>query len=58
MSENKTEVFVGGAVLAAAIAFVIYIFGGKIYRWDVNIVYGRIFKKLETMIADMEELRD
>lgn len=24
MSENKTEVFVGGAVLAAAIAFVIY----------------------------------
>ena len=44
--------------IALAIAFVIYIFGGKIYRWDVNIVYGRIFKKLETMIADMEELRD
>jgi hypothetical protein len=28
-----------------------------IYRWDLNIVYGRQFKKLEELIADMEELR-
>ena len=32
-------------------------FGGKIYRWDLNIVYGRVFKKLDEIIADMEELR-
>lgn len=28
-----------------------------IYQWDLNIVYGRQFKKLEELIADMEELR-
>jgi hypothetical protein len=27
------------------------------YRWDLNIVYGRQFKKLQELIADMEELR-
>jgi hypothetical protein len=32
-------------------------FGGKIYRWDLNIVYGRVLKKLEEIISDMEELR-
>ncbi|MBU3004169.1 hypothetical protein [Paraglaciecola arctica] len=28
-----------------------------IYQWDLNMVYGRQFKKLEELIADMEELR-
>lgn len=28
-----------------------------IYQWDLNTVYGRQFKKLEELIADMEELR-
>jgi len=28
-----------------------------IYHWDLSIVYGRQFKKLEELIADMEELR-
>lgn len=32
--------------------------GGRIYKWDLNIVYGRILKKLEEMLADMEELRN
>ncbi len=32
-------------------------FGGRIYQWDVNIVYGRIIKKLDEIIADMEALR-
>lgn len=31
--------------------------GGRIYKWDLNIVYGRILKKLDEMLADMEELR-
>lgn len=34
------------------------IFGGRLYLWDLNIVYGRILKKLDELIADMEDLRD
>jgi len=33
------------------------IFGGKIYRWDVYLVYGGVFRKLEGLVKDMEELR-
>jgi len=32
-------------------------FAEAIYRFDLNIVYGHQFKKLEELIADMEELR-
>ena len=39
------------------IAVLLAIFGGKIYKWDLNLVYGRILKKLEETIADMDELR-
>lgn len=31
--------------------------GGRIYQWDLNIVYGRVFKKLEELMADIESLR-
>jgi hypothetical protein len=44
--------------IALAIAVLIYVFGGKIYKWDVNLVYGRVFKKLEELIADIEELKE
>ena len=44
--------------IAILIAILIFVFGGKIYKWDVNLVYKRIFIKLENMIAEMEELRD
>ena len=44
----------GGILVIALLAF----FGGKIYRWDLNIVYGRVLKKLDEIIADMEELRN
>ena len=33
------------------------IFGGRIYNWDVKLVYGRVFNKLDEMISDIEELR-
>jgi len=39
------------------ITMLLAIFGGRIYKWDLNIVYGRILKKLDETIADMEELR-
>ena len=32
-------------------------FGGKIGKWDINLVYGRIIKRLDTLLSDMEELR-
>ena len=32
-------------------------FGGRIHQWDLNLVYGRIFKKLEELMADIESLR-
>jgi len=32
-------------------------FGGRIYQWDLNLVYGRVFKKLEELMADIESLR-
>ena len=32
-------------------------FGGKIGEFDLKIGYGRILKRLETLLADMEELR-
>jgi len=32
-------------------------FGGRIYLWDLNLVYGRVFKKLEELMADIESLR-
>jgi hypothetical protein len=46
--------------LIVAIAIVTLIFARyaeAIYHLDLNIVYGRQFKKLDELIADMEELR-
>lgn len=39
------------------ILILLAIFGGRIYKWDLNIVYGRILKKLDELIGDMEDLR-
>ena len=44
-------------IIALVIAVLIYGFGGKIYKWDVDFVYGRVFKKLDELIADIEELK-
>ena len=44
----------GGILIIALLAF----FGGKIYRWGLNIVYGRVLKKLDEIMEDMEELRN
>lgn len=43
-----------------AVALLTLLFARKaeaLYQWDLNLVYGRQFKKLEELIADMEELR-
>jgi len=46
-----------GIVVAFLILGLLAFFGGRIYLWDVNIVYGRIFKKLDELLADLESLR-
>jgi len=32
-------------------------FGGVIGKWDLNLVYGRILKKLAVLISEMEDLK-
>ncbi len=44
-------------IIAIIIAVLMFVFGGKIYTWDVNLVYGRVFQKLDELIADIDELK-
>lgn len=44
---------IGGFVIIGLLAY----FGGRIYQWDVKLVYGGVLKKLDELLADMEELR-
>lgn len=46
-----------GIVIAVIIVGLLAFFGGRIYQWDLNLVYGRVFKKLEELMADIESLR-
>ena len=39
------------------IVVVLAVFGGRIYKWDLNLVYGGVLKKLAELISDMEDLR-
>ncbi len=45
------------ALALALLLLVIIKYAETFYRWDLNIIYGRQLKKLEELIADMEELR-
>ena len=38
-------------------AIVVDLLGGVILDFDVNIVYRRVFRRLDQMVAEMEELR-
>jgi len=46
-----------GIALVLIIAGLLALYGGRIYNMDVKIIYGRIFKKIEELITDLEELR-
>lgn len=46
-----------GIVIMFIILGLLAFFGARIYQWDLNIVYGRIFKKLDELLADLESLR-
>jgi hypothetical protein len=46
-----------GIVIVLLILVLLAFFGGRIYKWDLNLVYGRVFKKLEELMTDIESLR-
>lgn len=37
---------------------ILFYFGDRIYKFDLNIVYGRILNKLDEMLTDMDKLRE
>lgn len=45
-----------GIIIALVIISLLVIFGGRIYEFDLKIVYGRVLKKLETLLSDLEYL--
>ena len=56
-------IFIGSVPLFALIivgvtTILMSYFSDKIYRWDVRLMYGRVFGKLEETIAEMEELKE
>ncbi len=44
-------------VFMVVVVGILALFGGRIYMWDLNLVYGRVFNKLDEIIADIKELR-
>ena len=44
-------------IIVGVAALLMLYFSGRIYRWDVGLIYGRIFRKLEETIAEMEQLK-
>jgi hypothetical protein len=46
-----------GVLGAILIAGILVLLGGRIYEWDLKLVYGRVFKKLDEIIADIKELK-
>jgi len=48
-------IIVIGAIII--IMLILSFFGGRIGKWDFNIIYGRILKKLDQLLQEMEELR-
>jgi len=47
-----------GIGVALFIIAILAIFGGKIYKFDLNIVYGRVLKKLDILLSDLEYLNN
>jgi len=46
-----------GVTAVLVFAALLAVFAGPIYQLDTKIVYGRTFRKLDEILADMEELR-
>ena len=55
-------IFIGNIPLVALIiagvaTLLMFYFSDRIYKWDVRLMYGRVFDKLEETIAEMEKLK-
>lgn len=46
-----------GIIGALIVSGLLILLGGRIYEWDLRIVYGRELNKLDEIIVDVEELR-
>jgi hypothetical protein len=44
-------------IIAGVATLLMFYFSARIYRWDVGLIYGRVFRKLEETIAEMEKLK-
>lgn len=44
-------------IIAGVATLLMLYFSDRIYRWDVRLMYGRVFDKLEETIAEMESLK-
>jgi hypothetical protein len=44
-------------IIAGVTTLIMFYFSDKIYKWDVRLMYGGVFGKLEETIAEMEELK-
>lgn len=47
-------IFLGVILMMVLLSYL----GGRIYNWDLKVVYGGVLRKLDEIIADMEELRN
>jgi hypothetical protein len=45
-------------IIIGVTTLLMFYFSDKIYKWDVRLMYGRVFDKLEETIAEMEGLKD
>ena len=44
-------------IIAGVTVLLMFCFSVKIYKWEVRLMYGRVFDKLEETIAEMEKLK-
>jgi len=44
-------------IIVGVITLLMFYFSDKIYKWDVRLMYGGVFGKLEETIAEMENLK-
>lgn len=46
-----------GIIVIISIMGLFAFFGGRIFLWDMNVIYGRVIKKLNELLNDLESLR-
>jgi hypothetical protein len=47
---------VAGLLFVIASMVALSFLGGRIYRWDLNLIYGNVLKKLEDLLSDLDSL--